>query len=150
VVTVLVHPSRGHIDGRVNLKRSLEKAVRFTDGEVGRSLTSDERAQLLLWHPSGEARFWGTYEHNRTKIMRVHEGDLVIFTGEGSGWAIGVVGYRFENPDFARAVWQETRGKGTYSHIYSLARFETVEIPYPMINEPLGNSLNQFSGHGGV
>ena len=32
----------------------------------------------------------------------------------------------------------ETEGKGTYRHIYSLASFETVNIPYPDINGPLG------------
>ena len=147
MVTVLIHPSRGNADGRVNLKRSLEKTVRFTDPEVASLLSQDQMNELLLRHPSGEARFWGTYEHNRSKILRVFEGDAVIFTGEGQAWAAGVVGYRFENEAFAQKVWQETEGKGTYRHIYSLANFETVDIPYPAINEPLGlRPGNHFQG----
>ena len=85
----------------------------------------------------------GTYEHNRKKIARVHEGDAVIFTGEGSGWAVGVVGYRFENADFAQQIWQETKGAAptTYLSDPSL-RFSQPDISYAAINEPLGLKPN--------
>ncbi|WP_127782531.1 hypothetical protein [Rhodococcus sp. X156] len=147
MVTVLIHPSRGNADGRVNLKRSLEKTVRFIDPAIASLLTETERTELLLRHPSGEAHFWGTYDQNKALISRVFEGDAVIFTGQGSGWGVGVVGYRFENPVFARKVWRETEGKGTYQHIYSLARFHKTAIPYADINAPLGlKPTNHFQG----
>lgn len=62
----------------------------------------------------------------------------MIFTGQGRAWALGTVGYRFDNDQFASALWQETQDKGTYRHIYSLASFEEVDVPYAAINEPLG------------
>src|SRR5687767_3263005 len=112
MTTVLIHPSRGNKDGRVNLRISLEKEVDFSAPPISSTLTPGQRAELLERHPTGRARFWGTYDSNRSKIMRVREGDLVIFTGEGAGWAVGVVGYRFENPLFSETLWKETEGKG--------------------------------------
>lgn len=145
MTTVLVHPSRGAKDGRINLQRTLEKTVDITDGALAPLLAPTERAELLARHESGQIRFWGTYEANRKKIERVHEGDIVVFTGQGAAWAVGVVGYRFENDAFAKAIWVEHPEKGAYSHVYSLTFFEQVTIPYPVVNAPLGNSpTNHF------
>lgn len=141
MAAVLVHPSRGHRDGRENLRRSLETLVDFRSAPLGETLTPDQRAALLVRHPTGLARFWGTYPHNATKINRVHEGDFVIFTGEGRAWAVGVVGLRFDNEAFARRLWRDHPDKGSYEHVYSLRKFEEVHIPYPAINRPLDNSL---------
>ena len=147
MATLLVHPSRGNRDGRVNLEISLARSVDFLAGEIADTLTGEQRAELLRRHPEGRARFWGTYEHNAAKIQRVREGAVVAFTGQGGVWALGVVGFRFENPEFAATLWEETEGKGTYRHIYSLARFEEVSLPYAAINAPLGNKLtNHFQG----
>lgn len=145
MTTVLVHPSRGAKDGRINLQRTLEKTVDINDHALAALLTPIERTELLTRHPNGQVRFWGTYEANRKKIERVREGDLVVFTGQGAAWAIGVVGYRFENDAFAKTLWVEHPEKGAYSHVYSLTFFEQVTIPYPVVNAPLGNSpANHF------
>ncbi|MCZ2261740.1 hypothetical protein [Isoptericola sp. QY 916] len=145
MTTVLVHPSRGAKDGRINLQQTLEKYVDIGDPVLAAALTSEQRTELLARHPSGKVHFWGTYEANRQKIMRVNEGDVVVFTGQGAGWAIGVVGYRFENEAFAKEIWVEHPEKGAYSHIYSLTYFAELELPYAFINQPLGlNPANHF------
>lgn len=139
MATVLVHPSRGARDGRENLKRSLEIQVDFlTTPTVHAALSDDEVAELLARHPDGKARFWGTYEGNAALIARVHEGDVVLFTGQNRVWAVGVVGLRFTNTAFAEAVWLAHPEKGTYRHIYSLVRFEPVDVPYSVVNNVLG------------
>lgn len=140
VPNLLVHPSRGRKDGRENLERSLAIAVSFSDPRY--ALRPDQLGELALRHPDGTARFWGTYDHNRKKIERIAEGDPVLFTGQGGVWAIGTVGYRFENEDFARALWNVHPEKGAYRHVYSLTSFEEVDIPYAVVNEPLGNKAS--------
>lgn len=144
MTNLLVHPSRGARDGRENLQRSLAITVDFRDPSYG--LDPSDVDELLLRHPSGRARFWGTYAHNQRKIQRVHEGDAVLFTGGGIGvWAVGVVGYRFESEPFASELWNTHHEKGVYRHMYSLARFEEIEIPYAAVNAPLGNrDTNHF------
>lgn len=147
MTTLLIHPSSGRNDGRVNAKRSLHVPVDFSRSELARTLTSGQLGELRRRHPDGRARFWGTYQHNGDKIARVHEGDVVLFTGQGGAWAVGVVGHRFENPGFARSLWVETTGKGTYRHVYALARYQEVDIPYTDINRPLGfKPSNHFQG----
>jgi hypothetical protein len=145
MTTLLVHPSRGKADGRINWDRSLGRPVDFLQGPLASTLTSSQTAALRRRHPDGLARFWGTYGYNEAKISRVHEGDVVLFTGQGGAWAVGTIGYRFENAAFARTLWVETQGKGSYQHIYSLARYREVTIPYAAMNEPLGHKLtNHF------
>jgi hypothetical protein len=138
VRTLLVHPSLGNKDGAVNVRYSLDVEVDFVNGAVAATLTPRERVALLAQHPSGRARFWGTYTHNASQIARVHEGALVLFTGGNRCFAWGVVGVRFDNAEFARVLWQATEDKGTYAHVYSLARFERVDIPYDTLRTVLG------------
>lgn len=138
MAALLVHPSLGSRDGAVNVERSLHVPVDFTTGPLAATLTAGQQVALLDRHPTGLARFWGTYAHNAAKIARVREGDVVLFTGRGHCWAVGVMGYRFDNADFAQVLWRETQGKGTYQHVYALAAFEYADIPYEAINQPLG------------
>lgn len=138
MTNVLVHPSRGAKDGRENLKRSLAQPVDIHSPAFDAVLSVQEKAELLRRHPDGKVRFWGTYDRNRGKIERVHEGDAVLFTGQGGVWAVGAVGFRFENDAFARALWLTHPEKGAYQHVYSLTRFEEVQIPYSVVNGALG------------
>ncbi|MFE7504021.1 hypothetical protein [Promicromonospora sp. NPDC057488] len=138
MTNLLIHPSRGAKDGRENLKRSLDKQVDISDAVFDATLTTQQKTELLRLHPDGQVRFWGTYDTNRDKIERIHEGDAVIFTGQGAVWAIGAVGFRFENDEFAQALWLTHPEKGAYQHVYSLSRFEEVQIPYEVLNGLLG------------
>lgn len=147
MATVLVHPSLGKPDGLANSKRTLERSVNFGEPLVAAALSPHDQAELLRRHPSGEARFWGTYDTNRKLIHRVHEGDVVFFTGDNHAWLVGVVGYRFDSVDFARAVWREHPVKGPYQHAYSLAWFQQIKVPYATINAELGyRPSNHFQG----
>lgn len=144
---MLIHPSRGARDGRVNSKRSLEVYVDINGGAVGDALAAEQKRELLRRHPSGRIKFWGTYDHNRAKIARVREGDVVLFTGQGRVWAIGTVGFTFRSEPFAKSLWLEHSEKGSYEHVYSLSRFEEVDVPYAVVNEALGlNPRNHFQG----
>ena len=144
MTSVLVHPSRGHRDGRVNWGRSLDVTVDFVSDALGGTLTQHERNELLMRHPDGRAHFWGTYAYNGGLLRRIVEGDVVVFTGQGGIWGIGAVGYMFDNPSFAERLWVESEGKGTYRHIYSLKRFDPVRLPYSILNEPLHYKPNNF------
>lgn len=138
MTTVLIHPSRGAKDGRENLKRSLDQKVDFRSEPFASVLTARQRAELDSRYPGGNAYFWGTYQHNTTKIARVHEGDVVLFTGQNEIWAIGVVGLRFENPSFASSLWLSHPDKGTYRHVYAVTQLERVSVPYAVVNRALG------------
>lgn len=149
MTTILVHPSRGAKDGRENLKRSLDVKVDFRSGALGASLTGVQRAELDARIPEGRSHFWGTYQHNASKIARVREGDVVLFTGLNEVWAIGVVGYCFDSTAFAEELWNSHPDKGTYRHIYAVTHLERVNIPYAVVNRALGlmesNHFQQMS-----
>jgi hypothetical protein len=145
MTTVLIHPSRGAKDGRENLKRTLDVKVPFRKEPYASALTTRQHAELEARHPDGLAHFWGTYEHNAAKIGRVHEGDVVLFTGQNEVWAIGVVGYRFENASLAAAMWTNHPDKGTYRHIYAVTQLERLSVPYAVVNRALGlKETNHF------
>ncbi len=75
----------------------------------------------------------------------MHEGDVVLFTGQNEVWAIGVVGYRFENASLAAAMWTTHPDKGTYRHIYAVTQFERLSVPYAVVNRALGlKETNHF------
>jgi hypothetical protein len=145
MTTVLIHPSRGANDGRENLKRTLDVKIPFAEEPYSSALTTRQRAELEARHPDGLAHFWGTYEHNAAKINRVREGDVVLFTGQNEVWAIGVVGYRFENASLAAAMWMNHPDKGTYRHIYAVTQLERLSVPYAVVNRALGlKETNHF------
>lgn len=145
MTTVLIHPSRGAKDGRENLKRSLDQKVDFRSEPFASVLRAHERAELDARHPDGSAYFWGTHQHNTTKIGRVHEGDVVLFTGQNEIWAIGVVGHLFENPSFARSLWLSHPDNGTYRRVYAVTQLERVSVPYAVVKRTLGlKASNHF------
>lgn len=142
---LLIHPSQGKGDGKLNAGRSLLKPVRL-DSPVADMLTADERTQLQRRH-GAEARFWGTYRHNLKKYERVTEGDPVLFTGGGGVWAVARIGFQFQNRRFAAALWHNHPEKGVYEYVYSVSAFAAVNIDYATVNEALGlKPSNHFQG----
>lgn len=138
MTALLVHPSQGKGDGRLNAGRSLLRPVEWkARRELFDVLAPDERMQLERRH--GESsRFWGTYRHNLTKYRRVSEDDLVLFTGGGGIWATGRIGVQFKNARFAAALWHNHPEKGVYEYVYSVTDYAPVNIPYAVVNEALG------------
>lgn len=144
-MTVLIHPSLGRNDGRVRSKISLAEPVDFASDPLRSTLSEVELAGLMARNPEGRARFWGTYPPNYPRIRQVSEGDYVLFTGQSRVWAIGEMGYRFDNRNFASALWPSQPDKGVYEHVYALSRFEPVSVSYADVNRALGNKLgNNF------
>lgn len=142
---LLIHPSLGKRDGQINARKSLLNAVSLGSASA-RYLTDDELKHLQRRH-GDEARFWGTYHHNLTKYSRVAEGDPVLFTGGGGIWAIGRIGFQFQNRDFAQQIWKSHPEKGVYEHVYSVTDFELVSIDYAVVNAALGlKPSNHFQG----
>ncbi|WP_129336363.1 hypothetical protein [Cellulomonas endophytica] len=140
MTAVLVHPSQGKGDGEINAELSLRNPVRWADRpDLLAALVADQRMYILRRHGEEEARFWGTYDTNITKLKRVSAGDTVVFTGGGGIWALGKIGYQFKNPKFAEALWKPEPDKGVYTQLYSVAEFRTVDLPYSLLTEALGH-----------
>lgn len=137
---VLVHPSGANTRGKVNWSKTLAEAVEFEDHPRGTLLTSEQRSELRKVHPTGAARFWGTFDEpwRLPHLESTGPGAAVVFTADSHARGIGVIGHLFKNAGFADTLWDPDPDKGSYAWVYSLASFEESEIHYVDLRRMLG------------
>ena len=131
----MIQPSYGLPRFRRNWARTLDQRVAFTDDVHAPALSTAERAELDLLHPSGTAHFWGATSVHDRRMDRLAAGDVVLLTGRKKVLAVGEVGLVFRNPAFARALWDAEPGTCAWDNVYSLRHLARTEIPYEAVWE---------------
>jgi hypothetical protein len=130
---VVIQPSYGNPAARRHWKDTLDTPVDFTTHSRADLLTPDQRKQLMEFHPSGAARFWGATSAQDKKMERLSPGDIVLFTGKNHIRGIGEIGALFRNAPFANSMWTADPKKGSWHNVYSLLSFTSIQIPYQEI-----------------
>lgn len=144
---VVIQPSFGNPDAWRHWEDTLDKEVEYRVGTHAQALTPPDRAALDRLHPTGAARFWGATRNHDTRMQRLRQGDVVLFTGKKLVRAVGEVGYSFRNATFANTLWAAHAERGSYHNVYSLLSFQTTRIPYEEIWELPGfNTNDNFMG----
>lgn len=110
-------------------QQSIEQSVRFGEGDLGATLTEDELALLLDWHPTGEANFWGAVPRHRNMMERLRPGDPVLFTGDKKLRGFGEFGALFTNEHFADSLWGRQKTGDSFYFVYTVLNVRQLERP---------------------
>ncbi|KAI9884648.1 MAG: hypothetical protein M1823_003568 [Watsoniomyces obsoletus] len=144
---VIIQPSYGNKDARRHWQDTLDQEVPFITDARQSTLTTEQRARLTTYHPTGSARFWGATGNHDARMATLNRGDVILFTGLKIVRAVGEVGYSFHNPAFADTLWDAHPTRGSYTNVYSLLAFQSTDIPYEEIwNLPGFNNGDNFMG----
>ncbi|KOU61622.1 hypothetical protein ADK57_27310 [Streptomyces sp. MMG1533] len=138
MVRVLISPSYGSPETRRHWADTVERQVDFTQSRCDSLLAVDQRAQLRILHPEGQARFWGAAPAHDRKFTDVITGDVVLFTGQNQVRAIGEVGAIFRNRALADLLWPPKADGTSWHTIYSLVDLVPADIPYDELNAAIG------------
>jgi hypothetical protein len=130
---VIIQPSYGNPEARRHWADTLDRPVPFREPQYDEVLTDDERTALTAVHPDGVARFWGATPQHDKKMDTLADGDIVLLTGQKHVRAIGVVGCRLRNDDFARRLWTPDPALCLWRNVYSLRAYQPVRIRYEEI-----------------
>lgn len=147
VAQVIIQPSYGNPAARKHWKETLAKEISFLDTPYSQALSQSDRRRLLELHATGAVRFWGATSAQDKQMERIHQGDVVLFTGQKLVRGIGEVGCKLRNEELADLMWTQDDKNGSFVNIYSLLNFQSTEIPYEMIWELDGfNHGDNFMG----
>jgi hypothetical protein len=130
---VVIQPSYGNRDAWRHWEDTLDRPVNFSDTDRRQLLPAADLARLEALHPSGQARFWGATRVHDDKMVRLQQGDVVLFTGGKLVRGVGEVGHSFRSPEFADQLWSPHAERGSYRNVYSLLSFQPTSIPYQEI-----------------
>ncbi|MBW6432726.1 hypothetical protein KZ829_03095 [Actinoplanes hulinensis] len=129
---VLIAPSYGNPATRRRFHDTLAQPIDFTVPRLFGLLSTTDTEALLARHPDGSARFWGALEHHNSVIDRLRDGDVVVFTGDNRVQAVGIMGYRFRNPQLADTLWPPKTGDTGWLNVYTLTAFQRIgDVRYP-------------------
>jgi hypothetical protein len=144
---VAIQPSYGNPTARRHWEDTLDREVPFAEAPHRSALTSGQYEELMRFHGSGKARFWGATSVQDKKMSLLRTGDVVLFTGKNHVRAVGEVATTFRNADFADTMWSQDPVKGSWLNVYSLLAFRRTEIPYQEIWDlPSFNEGDNFMG----
>ncbi|WP_092784854.1 hypothetical protein [Actinokineospora terrae] len=130
---VMIQPSYGKPETRRHWADTLDVPVSFDEPPYRDALTPDQRAELRSTHPTGSARFWGATAKHDKRVDTLHQGDVLLLTGQRHVRAIARVGHVVRNPAFARALWTPDPRDCLWSNVYSLLDYRATWIPYERI-----------------
>lgn len=130
---VIIQPSYGNREARRHWADTLDRPVSFREPRYAEVLTDAERTALFGEHPSGLARFWGATPQHDKKMDTLADGDVVLLTGQKHVRAVGVVGCRLRNDEFARRLWTPDPARCLWRNVYSLRVYRPVWIRYEEI-----------------
>jgi len=127
---VIIQPSFGNREARRHWADTLDRPVPFREPRYGAVLTHAERAALDDEHPAGTARFWGATPQHDKKMDTLEAGDVVLLTGQKHIRAIGTVGCRLRNDEFARRLWTPDPARCLWRNVYSFRIYRPEWIRY--------------------
>jgi hypothetical protein len=127
---VIIQPSYGNRHARRHWADTLDRPVPFRERRYAEVLTDVERAALDREHPDGVARFWGATPQHDGKMDTLAAGDVVLLTGQKHVRAVGVVGCRLRNDEFARRLWTPDPSQCLWRNVYSLRDYRPTRIRY--------------------
>jgi hypothetical protein len=130
---VVMQPSYGDAAARQHWRDTLDREIEFANPPYWDELSAEQRDALMELHPTGAARFWGATANQDRNMQRLATGDVVFFTGGNIVRAVGEIGVRFRNEEFANLLWSPHEDRGSYLNVYSLRSFQPVVIPYEEI-----------------
>ena len=130
---VIIQPSFGTREARRHWADTLDRPVPFRERRYAEVLTDAERTALDEEHPTGIARFWGATPQHDKKMDTLDAGDVVLLTGQKHARAIGTVGTRLRNDEFARRLWTPDPTRCLWRNVYSFRTYRPVWIPYEEI-----------------
>jgi hypothetical protein len=130
---VIIQPSYGNRHARRHWSDTLDQPVPFRQPRYAEALTDAERTALAVEHPDGTARFWGATPQHDKKMTTLAAGDVVLLTGEKHVRAVGVVGCRLRNDEFARRLWTPDPARCLWRNVYSLRAYRPTWIRYEEI-----------------
>lgn len=129
MVRVVIQPSYGNPAARRHWADTMDREVDLTTLEV----TPEVRERLDTVHPSGRSAVWGTTASHNSRMDTLHEGDVVLFTGQKKVRAIGEIGVVFRDEAVGNALWDPDGDRGSYVNVYTLRSVQRVDIPYDEI-----------------
>lgn len=99
-------------------------------------------------HPSGEAQVWGVRPGERSqqvpKWSRLRPGDYIAFAADGRLFAGAVLTSVFRSDTLAKHLWGSTMtangAEQTWELMFSLARMESLAVPYSELNRTIGRA----------
>jgi hypothetical protein len=130
---VIIQPSYGTREARRHGADTLDRPVSFLEARYAEVLTDAELAALTREHPDGSARFWGATPQHDKKMDTLAAGDVVLLTGQKHVRAVGVVGCRLRNDEFARRLWTPDPTRCLWRNVYSLRAYRPTAIRYEEI-----------------
>jgi hypothetical protein len=138
---VLIAPSYGSKAARQRWADTLASPVAFTDARLRDTLTAEDLATLLALHPDGTARFWGAVASHNTKMDRLRQGDIVLFTGLNRVQGIAALGCKLRNKPMADLLWPPQSGSEGWINVYTVIGFQKIDdIDYPQLRALIGSS----------
>ncbi len=110
----------------------------LTISQIANFLTSQQTQILKEYYPNGKIAIWGITPPNRKKWEKIHEGDLVLFSGNGGIFTSAVVGYTMHNPKLAEYLWDKDGQGRCWEYIYFVSDVTNISIPYKDFNHCVG------------
>ncbi|TDV48724.1 hypothetical protein [Actinophytocola oryzae] len=139
---VIIQPSYGNRETRRHWADTLDRLVPYREPRYDEPLTAAERTALADEHPDGLARFWGaTAQHDR-KMDTLARGDVVLLTGQKHVRAVGAVGCRLRNDEFARRLWTPDPARCLWRNVYSFRVYVPTWLRYEEIWALPGFNVN--------
>lgn len=130
---VIIQPSFGNREARRHWADTLDRPVRYREPRYADVLTDAELTALSGEHPDGLARFWGATPQHDKKMDTLAAGDVVLLTGQKHVRAVGAVGCRLRNDEFARRLWTPDPVRCLWRNVYSFRAYRPAWIPYEEI-----------------
>ncbi len=110
----------------------------LTIAKIASYLTSQQIQTLEEYYPVGQITVWGIVPKNKNKWERIHEGDIVLFSGNGGIFASAIVGYTMHNPELAEYLWDRDVNGNCWEYIYFVSDVTNISIQYKDFNNCVG------------